>query len=461
MSKGKKLVSILVLILVVLGLALPVSNLLRGLPRSASVSAIETQDQAFAQARDIMAGKCATCHSSEGAMPLYASLPVAKTMIEADVKTGTDYLNLQKELMPAPGLPASEATLAKIEKEIQDGAMPPMRFLMLHWNGALSESEEQQMTAWIQKTRSEHFATKLAAAQFANEPVQPLPLSVEADAAKVALGDKLFHDVRLSKDNSISCASCHALDKGGTDRVQYSTGVGGAVGGINSPTVYNSTYHFIQFWDGRAANLAEQADGPVNNPIEMASNWEEVCGKLNQDAAFLEEFKKVYPEGPSKETIIDAIATFESTLITPNSRFDKYLMGQTGALTAEDETGYHLFKEYGCATCHTGKNLGGQSFEKMGRKGDYFATRPLTDADNGRFSVTKDEADRHKFKTPTLRNIALTAPYMHDGSATDLTQAVDVMLKQQVGSSAPAQEVAAMVAFLNTLNGEYKGQLLQ
>jgi len=209
--------------------------------------------------------------------------------------------------------------------------------------------------------------------------------------------------------------------------------------------------------------LVQQADGPVNNPIEMASNWPEAIGKLQQDAELTQAFNAAYPAGYSKETITSAIATFERTLITPNSRFDKFLSGDKSALKPEEQRGYALFLTNSCATCHVGKLMGGQSFEKLGRKGDYFAARgkPGAKPDFGRFNVTKKESDRFKLKVPTLRNIALTFPYMHDSTCKSLGEAVNTMARFMVGKKLPAADTAAIAEFLGTLTGEYQGKSLK
>ena len=202
--------------------------------------------------------------------------------------------------------------------------------------------------------------------------------------------------------------------------------------------------------------------GPPLNPVEMGSkSFEEISAKLAEDKEFSKQFLEVYPEGFSQSTITDAIAEFEKTLLTP-SRFDQYLRGDEKALTAEELEGYQIFKDSKCASCHVGMNLGGQSFEFMGVKSDYFSARGtgLTDGDNGRFAVTGNEADRHKFKTPTLRNVLLTYPYMHDGSVDTIEQAIKLM-QDQMGIELTADETTKMVAFLNTLTGEYNGALLK
>ena len=453
---------IIVLVLVLLGLSFPVSNLIIGAP-SVTLKGLETEDAAFKEASAILAAKCVNCHTEEYTLPFYARFPLARGVIEKDILEGLWYVNYQKELVKPSGEPVGEVILAKTEQVIAQGSMPPGRYIALHWDGRLSAGEKQALMNWIHGVRAAHYATGLAADEFKNEIVQPLPLNVEVDAQKAALGNKLFHDPRLSKDDTLSCAGCHDLKKGGTDQARTSTGVGDAIGPINAPTVYNAGFQFLQFWDGRAADLQEQADGPVNNPIEMASNWEEAIPKLQQDEALTAEFLAVYPHGYSKDTITEAIAIFEETLITPNAAFDKYLMGDADAINDDARQGYAHFKEFNCATCHAGKILGGQSFEKMGLKADYFAERgtEVIPEDLGRFNVTKDENDRHKLKTPTLRNITVTYPYFHDGSTSDLGEAVETMSKYQVGRTLSAKQIEQIVAFLETLTGEYNGELLQ
>jgi cytochrome c peroxidase len=294
------------------------------------------------------------------------------------------------------------------------------------------------------------------------EPISPLPLEVNLDQKKVDLGRRLFLDPRLSRDNTIFCGSCHHLDLAGTDRRSRSTGIGGAVGDVNSPTVFNSGFNFRQFWDGRAATLEDQIDGPVQNPKEMGSTWPEVVAKLTQDPSYVAPFRELYPDGIQRATIKDAIATFERSLITPNAPFDKYLNGDQTALTAEERAGYQRFKAYGCVSCHQGINVGGNMYQTFGVMADYFADRGnVTKADLGRFNVTGLESDRHKFKVPSLRNVALTAPYFHDGAAKTLDQAVDIMAKYQLGRVLPAEDRRLIVRFLHTLTGEYNGRPLE
>ena len=296
------------------------------------------------------------------------------------------------------------------------------------------------------------FAIHINAATL-NEPIQPLP-EITLDAAKVELGRQLFHDVRLSKDNSVSCATCHALNRGGVDGLTVSRGVGGAEGLINSPTVFNSGLNFRQFWDGRAATLEEQIEGPIHADVEMASNWSEVITKLQQDARYPKDFTALYGGEISSEAIKDAIATFERSLLTP-SRLDDYLQGDQTALNADELKGYQLFKAYGCVACHQGTNVGGNMFQYFGVMGNYFRDRGnLTEADYGRYNITGNDRDKFLFKVPSLRNVALTAPYFHDGSVNTLPEAVDVMIKYQLGRNVGKRDRDLIVRFLRTLTSK-------
>ncbi|CAB3798219.1 hypothetical protein LMG28614_04714 [Paraburkholderia ultramafica] len=401
---------------------------------------------------------CYYCHSRHTVLPGYARLPGMSQLSRYDVERGLNNFQIDALFESLQnGMPPPEADLAKIEFVVRDHSMPPKLFRSVHWSTGLTESDRRMLLDWITSQRNAHYATPGVAPEFSNEPIQPLPTSMPVDPRKVSLGMALFHDPRLSADNTVSCASCHSLSKGGVDGRKTSLGVGGQVGPINAPTVFNAVFNRAQFWDGRAAGLPDQAGGPPFNPVEMAStSWQQIIGKLDKDASLTKEFEAVYPDGYSGNSITDAIAEFEKTLVTP-SRFDAYLRGDKTALTSEELRGYQLFKADRCAICHVGKNFGGQSFERLGLHGDYFADRDggMTKADNGRENVTHDKQDLHRFKTPTLRNVALTAPYLHDGSVTDLSQAVRIMLKYQVGKEASDEDVKALVAFLNSLTGTY------
>ncbi|MFP2506084.1 cytochrome-c peroxidase [Buttiauxella gaviniae] len=399
---------------------------------------------------------CDYCHTPSAKLPFYASFPIAKQLMEYDIQLGYKSFNLsqiRESLLENKAAPQSDIT--KIEWVMEYQTMPPTRYSALHWAGVMSEAERKILLDWAKQQRLEYYATPDMAENRRNEPVQPIPESVNVNPEKVALGMRLYHDPRLSGDNSISCAHCHQLGVGGGDGRKTSQGVGGEIGPINAPTVYNSVFNVEQFWDGRAPDLQAQAGGPPLNPIEMASkSWDEITDKLNKDPILTRDFTAVYPKGFSGASITDAIAEFEKTLITPNAPFDHYLRGDDNAITAQQKHGYQLFKENKCATCHTGKILGGRSFEPLGLKKD-FGFGEVTAADIGRMNVTKEVRDRLRQKVPTLRNVALTAPYFHRGDVKTLDEAVKLMLKYQVGTTLPQKDVDDIVAFLHTLNGVY------
>jgi cytochrome c peroxidase len=292
-------------------------------------------------------------------------------------------------------------------------------------------------------------------AMAAVEPLQPLPSSVDVNMDKVLLGRSLYHDTALSGDGTIACVTCHSLDHGGAEPRKTSIGIRGQIGPINSPTVLNSSYNFVQFWDGRAKDLQEQAAGPVENPIEMGAKWDDVVERLKKNEAYTAAFTKLYADGVTKDNTTDALAEYEKSLITP-SRFDKYLLGDETAITDAEKQGYATFKEVGCTACHSGIIAGGTMFQKMGLVKDYFTDRgtPITAADLGRFNVTKSEADKYFFKVPTLRNVELTSPYLHDGSRATLEETVQVMGKYQLGRDLTDAQVNSIVTFLKSLTGE-------
>ncbi|MBR2326333.1 MAG: cytochrome-c peroxidase [Alistipes sp.] len=406
-------------------------------------------------------GGCLECHSAEPELPFYFKVPIVGDVMMKDITEGYRAFDMEpmwKSLETGEG-ELSPVDVAKVEKVAIDKRMPMAKYYLVHWGSRMTNAKRDVILEWASTYRAAHYNDGVCGC----EPVRPIDLSLPYDEAKAALGFKLYHDTRLSVDNTVSCASCHGLNTAGVDNKQYSVGVEGKLGGVNAPTVFNAVYNFVQFWDGRAVTLADQAAGPPVNPVEMASpNFDAIVAKLNKDKKFVREFKAVYPEGLSQATITDAIEQFERTLITPNSRFDKYLRGDKEAITAEEKEGYELFKKYNCATCHVGKNLGGESYEIMGLRKHYFADRglELTEEDNGRFKQTGIERDRHRFKVPGLRNVALTWPYYHDGTRTSLKEAVCAMGTYQSGVELTDDEEDKIVAFLNSLTGEYQGKLL-
>jgi cytochrome c peroxidase len=292
-----------------------------------------------------------------------------------------------------------------------------------------------------------------------DEPIKPVPLSLHQAPAQVALGQRLFNDVRLSAGNRVSCASCHDLARGGGDQRARSPGVAGKPTLLNTPTVLNAALNFRQFWDGRADTLEAQIDMVVRNPVEMGSSWSEIMGKLQSDAGYRRDFAAAYRDGLSAANVRSAIASYERTLITPNARFDQYLRGDHNAITEAEKNGYAKFKQYGCVACHQGVNVGGNMFQKFGVMGDYFARHGgARETDMGRYQVTRNPDDIHVFKVPSLRNVTKNAPYFHDASAATLEEAVDVMFKFQLGRVASKEDKAAIVKFLHTLNSTPTGQ---
>jgi len=303
---------------------------------------------------------------------------------------------------------------------------------------------------------------------FRDEPIQPIPLGNSintitdtiVDPQKVALGDKLFHDPLLSSDNTISCASCHDVNRFGIDHLPTSIGIKEQVGTVNAPTVMNSGYNISQFWDGRAEHLQEQAEGPVANPIEMGDNWNEIIIKLKKNVFYIEAFEKIYPDGISKHSVTDAIQEYEMTLLTRNAPFDQYLRGDSRAINEQQKRGYSLFKDYGCIACHQGVNVGGNMYQGMGSFLPYFTPQitKLKPEDLGRFNVTKLDKDKFFFKVPSLRLAAYTAPYFHDGSIKTIKEAINIMAKHQLGRDIPEHEIDDIIAFLKSLAGTYKAE---
>lgn len=277
--------------------------------------------------------------------------------------------------------------------------------------------------------------------------ITAIPTKINYNLEKALLGKKLFNEKMLSIDSSISCATCHLLDQGGDDNLSVSIGVNGHKGTLNSPTVLNAVFNFRQFWDGRSKNLQDQAKKPIENPIEMAHNFTNLIKILN-NTKYKNEFKKFYKNGITSDNIANAIAEYEKTLITPGSRFDKFLNGDLNAINEFEKDGYELFKNKGCIACHHGINIGGNLYNKFG---------VIIDIDSknlGRYNVTKDERDKYYFKVPTLRNIELTAPYFHDGRYNDLRKTVETMSLIQLGRPISKLEIDKIIAFLKTLTGK-------
>lgn len=284
----------------------------------------------------------------------------------------------------------------------------------------------------------------------AEEPISPIPKNVDYDKQKAVIGKRLFFDPILSINRTVSCATCHDLENGGADHRAVSLGVCNKEGNIQSPTVLNARYNFKQFWNGRASNLLEQASGPVHNPKELDMNIAEAEKRINASTLYKKMFEEVYhTDTVTFNQILDAIVEFEKALVTPDSRFDRYLRKEI-SLNPLERQGYQAFKNLGCITCHNGINIGGNSFQRMGTIIPYEFNESYPDL----YSKTKDETYKNVFKVPTLRNIALTAPYFHDASAPTLEKAIKIMSFHNLGFIISDEQVEAVVAFLHTLTGK-------
>lgn len=282
-----------------------------------------------------------------------------------------------------------------------------------------------------------------------HDPIVPLPASGQLDA-KSRLGKLLFHDPRLSNDNTISCASCHDIANGGDDSRSLAVGIGGAGGTLNSPSVLNATYNMAQFWDGRAQSLEEQVPGPIHAANEMGSNWDEVIAKLKADQDIHAQFRLLFSDGITPQSITECIVAYESLLTTPDAPFDRYLRGEENAVSEEALAGYRLFTELGCAACHQGRSVGGNLFQEFG---------VMLDA---AFAIQNSEmhsTTKQRYKVPTLRNVELTAPYLHDGSAATLEEAVAVMGEYQLGAELSDDEIRSLILFLRSLTGVLSEEL--
>ncbi|MDF1589562.1 MAG: cytochrome-c peroxidase [Gammaproteobacteria bacterium] len=287
------------------------------------------------------------------------------------------------------------------------------------------------------------------------EPITPIPDAIGLDDQKIILGRRLFHDPMLSGDGTVSCASCHNLNNAGVDGLPIAIGVKGKLGIRNAPTVLNSSLSFRQFWDGRVATLEEQVSSPLLNPVEMATNWSDVLKYLGSDKNYASDFKKIYRETPSKKSVENAIAEFERSLLTPNGDFDRYLKGDSSAIDEQAKRGYYYFKSYGCISCHQGMAVGGNLYEKLGIVKPYYdETTMVTEPDLGRYNLTGEDEHKFEFKVPSLRNVARTAPYLHDGSIASLEQVVAIMAEYQLGRELSSEHIDDIVSFLETLNGD-------
>jgi cytochrome c peroxidase len=282
----------------------------------------------------------------------------------------------------------------------------------------------------------------------------PAPTS---DVGKIALGEKLFHEPRLSRDGSLSCASCHRLDLAGDDGRARSRTASGGDHDFNTPTIFNATLNFRFNWRGEFRTLEEQTDAALLSAHIMNASWDELLQRLASDPYYTRASRAAYGTPLSRTTVLDALVAFQRTLVTPDARFDRHLRGEPNAITAEEAEGYRLFKAYGCIACHQGANVGGNLFQRFG----IFADPPArSEGELGRFAITGLESDRFVYRVPSLRNVAVTGPYFHDGSTATLDEAVAIMARIQLGRNMPARDLDPVVRYLGTLTGAYRGRRL-
>ncbi|WP_245474628.1 cytochrome c peroxidase [Bradyrhizobium sp. Leo121] len=271
------------------------------------------------------------------------------------------------------------------------------------------------------------------------EPITPIPEPTATDPLKLVLGERLFADTRLSNDGKLACSSCHDITTNGASRDSAMVRHDGSDAPFDTLTIFNAALSFRLNWEGNYRTLESQAESSLENPANMATSMEDIVARLNADPEMVRQFRAAYGRAPDRACVLDALATFEKSLITPGSRFDRWLAGDTSALSAAELRGYEIFKSFGCISCHQGVNIGGNLFQRQG------IFRPLVHA--------KPDVVR----VPSLRNVATTAPYFHDGSAATLEEAVRKMAAAQLDRTLTDDQVTALVAFLQTLTGNYRG----
>ncbi len=410
-------------------------------------------------AQVILESKCAACH---GANPEHSGL----LNLLSFGKIRRDIEGAQHAFLLHPtDIRSGNVDYLKMDKVLRTRRMPPAAYSAVHLGSRLTPEDVELLRCRYKED---------AAAKRAFSPILPAAEAEnDIEALRRYLGHRLFFDGRLSTTNEVSCASCHDLTLGGTDNKPKSEGVPGAdgkpqLGGVNAPTVYNAAGNIRQFWDGRAADLREQAGGPPLNPVEMGyatpEDWQKIAAKLRKDPELESLFALVYGElGITGETITDAIAAFEKTLVTPDSAFDRYLNGDATALTEEQQAGMEDFVRFGCATCHAGPALGGISFEYINTHAPFHSFMPedYEEGAHGLADFTKKEQHADMFRVPTLRNVALTAPYFHTGAVPTLEEAVRIMFKTQVGcSDAGESSIRNVTRFLEAQTGKLNGKSL-
>jgi len=319
------------------------------------------------------------------------------------------------------------------------------------------------VVAWLVALTISFGVEAVCALDHANprEPLAPLEIPNRLDTSKVELGAALFSDPILSGMNKLSCITCHDLTKGGTVNAKRTIGYKGRLHRFNAPTIFNVGNNYRLGWRGDFTSLEDQNERVLLDENLMAATWPTLLSRLRASPHYSSSFDRIYGHPIQRADVLDALATFQRSLVTPNSPFDRYLKGDDGALTQNEIEGYHLFKEYGCVSCHQGSNIGGNMFQKFGIFSPPSMASSENDGDLGRFTLTGKEDDRGVFRVPSLRNVAVTAPYFHDGRVSSLPEAVEIMGRSQLGRRLTSHDVDSLVAFLNTLTGEYNGHRLQ
>ncbi len=417
---------------------LPISNLF--IQRQSLAS---NEDPEFKAVSDILVNKCADCHTRDMAQyPFYFSLPLASGIMRGNIDRAQASFLLDKDKLSGKEQ-FNSFDVEKLISAMAKGNMPPLQYVLMHWDSALSEKEQKKLVSWIQKRSKEY-------------DIRPIPTEnfFKPDAAKAELGKHIFTDAAISGNGMLSCASCHNLSD--SDQSAKSKSKMPSKLSYSTPTVLNAAYNFAQYWDARARDLNEQAAIAMENPNEMGSSWTKVIATLQNETQFSDDFKRTYSAGINKENVCNALAEYERTLLTPGSRFDKFLQGDQESLSLDEKEGFALFKKHECASCHAGPALGGLSLEKMGCVHEYFANdREPSKLNFGRFNVTHNNSDKYRFKVPNLRNVALRAPYFHDGSAKTLEEAVETMSRCQTNNPLSKDEIKKVCAFLRTLSAPF------
>lgn len=421
-------------------------------PESPLPTKIEPQ-KADAIAQELLQAKCAACH---GATPEYNSFINFFTggLLRRDITNARRGWKMEGDSTVRSAL----VDYLKMDHVLRTRNMPPTQYTFVHLGTRLTPQDVALLRLRYPTNGAEARRFRVIS-----------PVKAGDNLQRAQLGYKLFHDPRLSTTNRVSCSSCHDLSLGGTDNKPKSEGVPGAdgkpqLGGVNAPTVYNAMGHIRQFWDGRAADLKEQAGGPPLNPVEMGysspEDWQKIIAKLAADDELVALFAQVYgiqkAEDITADMILESIAAFEHTLVTPDSAFDRYLMGDAAALDDDQKAGLQAFVNYGCATCHAGPALGGLSFEHINKKADFRAAHApgYEEGAYGLCDFTKNEEHRDLFRVPTLRNVALTHPYFHTGAVRKLRDAVRVMFQTQAGVTPSADTLDHVTRFLEAQTGK-------